>query len=438
MIKKLVCLGLILSSAVIFNLAYSEDKPSEPPKEKASETPPWMQVLDSCRAENVKNKILNVKKGSFISLEDMIKDLSKVQVVFVGESHMDISHHLIQEKVFKALYEKSKNMVLGLEMFQHPYQKQLNSYFKNEITEREMLKNTEYEERWGFPWEFYRPTVLFAKTNKLSVIALNVPEEITKKVAQSGLKGLSDEEKKQIPESIDTTNEAHKKYIRSIFGEGPHGEKMNMDNFYEAQCLWEDGMADSIAKYFKPVAVPQQPPRSDSGEGTEEKKPRNESDLPPQLGQMVVFVGGGHIIYKFGIPERMAKRTNMAYRTILPLAVEGLSDFKKELKTVNLPPADYIYFTERVDLMKKTPTIGLMIEPVGDDKEGVKISQVNPGSPGEKAGLQVGDIIIAIDGKKTGTTIALKMIMMEKKAGDEIELTIIRGGEEKKIKVKPE
>ncbi|MBI4833367.1 MAG: ChaN family lipoprotein [Planctomycetes bacterium] len=436
MIKKLAYLALFLSLAAILNLAYSEDKPAEPSKEKAPEAPPWMQVVHSCKAENVKNKILNIKKGGFISFDDMVKDISKVPVVFIGEMHMDVSHHLVQEKVFKALYDKSKDMVLGLEMFQHPYQKDLNAYLKNEITETDMLKNTEYEERWGYPWEFYRPTVLFAKANKLPVIALNVPAEITRKVAQKGLKGLSDEEKKQIPESIDTANEAHKKYINSIFGEGDHSKMMNMDNFYEAQCLWEDGMADAIAKYFK--SAQQQPPQSDSGDGTEDKKPRDNSDVLSQPGQMVVFVGGGHIIYKFGIPERMAKRTNMAFRTILLVSVEGLSDFKKGLKANNLPPADYVYFTEQIDMNKKTPTIGLMIEPAGDDKEGMKIAQVNPGSPGEKAGLEVGDIIIAIDGKKTSTAVELKMIMMEKKAGDEIELTVIRGGEEKKIKVKPE
>jgi serine protease Do len=69
-------------------------------------------------------------------------------------------------------------------------------------------------------------------------------------------------------------------------------------------------------------------------------------------------------------------------------------------------------------------------------KEGILISQVAPGSPAEKAGLKVGDIIVAIDGEKVREVRELQFRVMKTPPGTEITLTIIRGGKEQSIKAK--
>lgn len=69
-------------------------------------------------------------------------------------------------------------------------------------------------------------------------------------------------------------------------------------------------------------------------------------------------------------------------------------------------------------------------------KEGILISQVAPGSPAEKAGLKVGDIIVAIDGEKVREVRELQFRIMKTPPGTEVTLTIIRGGKEQTIKAK--
>jgi serine protease Do len=69
-------------------------------------------------------------------------------------------------------------------------------------------------------------------------------------------------------------------------------------------------------------------------------------------------------------------------------------------------------------------------------KEGILISQVAPGSPAEKAGLKVGDIIVAIDGEKVREVRELQFRVMKTPPGTEVTLTIIRGGKEQSIKAK--
>ena len=69
-------------------------------------------------------------------------------------------------------------------------------------------------------------------------------------------------------------------------------------------------------------------------------------------------------------------------------------------------------------------------------KEGILVSQVAPGSPAEKAGLKVGDIIVAIDGEKVREVRELQFRVMKTPPGTEITLTILRGGKEQTIKAK--
>jgi serine protease Do len=69
-------------------------------------------------------------------------------------------------------------------------------------------------------------------------------------------------------------------------------------------------------------------------------------------------------------------------------------------------------------------------------KEGILISQVAPGSPAEKAGLKVGDIIVAVDGEKVREVRDLQFKIMKTPPGTEVTLTIIRRGKEQTIKAK--
>ena len=69
-------------------------------------------------------------------------------------------------------------------------------------------------------------------------------------------------------------------------------------------------------------------------------------------------------------------------------------------------------------------------------KEGVVVLDVSDKSSAKNAGLQKGDIIIAIDNNPTKDTAYLRYELYQHQAGDTIEITIIRNKKERKIKVK--
>jgi len=66
---------------------------------------------------------------------------------------------------------------------------------------------------------------------------------------------------------------------------------------------------------------------------------------------------------------------------------------------------------------------------------GAVVTQVDPDSPGSKAGLEVGDVITAIDGKKVNDAGELQVTVSQKQPGTKIDLTILRNGKTENVPV---
>ncbi len=72
---------------------------------------------------------------------------------------------------------------------------------------------------------------------------------------------------------------------------------------------------------------------------------------------------------------------------------------------------------------------------IKDDQQGALISEVQPGSPSEKAGIQNGDLVVAVDGKKIEGPRELQLLIGSMSPGKKVELTVLRNGQEQKIPV---
>ncbi|HEY9878420.1 MAG TPA: ChaN family lipoprotein [Leptolyngbyaceae cyanobacterium] len=218
-----------------------------------------------------------------------LEALSSAQVVYLGETHDSPADHAAQLEIIQALVARNgqhrgRPIAIALEMFQRPFQPALDDYLAGNIDEQTLLTETEYEQRWGFPWEYYAPILRLAKDHQLPLLALNTPTEVTHKVARSGLGSLGPEDQRYIPplSEIHTDNAAYRSYIEAIFNEihGDLGSAMSFENFFAAQVLWDETMADAIATFL------QQNPDY----------------------QVIVLTGQGHVIYGYGICDRVARR----------------------------------------------------------------------------------------------------------------------------------
>jgi serine protease Do len=69
------------------------------------------------------------------------------------------------------------------------------------------------------------------------------------------------------------------------------------------------------------------------------------------------------------------------------------------------------------------------------DNNGAVITQVEPDSPGAKAGLKIGDVVTAVDGQPVMDASQLQIAIGAKKPGTKVELSVLRDGKESKIPV---
>jgi len=238
----------------------------------------------------MENTILETATGETILRRQLIDKLAGVRVIYVGESHTNVSHHAIQLEVIRELHQNTPDLSIGMEMFDDTYQPVLDRWTAGELDEDEFLRQTHWYANWRFPFDLYRDILQYAKENWIRVIALNLPFHIPAKIRVGGIASLGEQGSRHLPAFIDTTNTEHRDYLEKIYKLHAFRGRDNFEFFYEAQCAWEDAMAAKMAEYL----------------GT---------------GKMVVLAGNGHIIRKFGIPNRAFARTRAPFATIYLAAV---------------------------------------------------------------------------------------------------------------------
>ncbi|WP_231948397.1 ChaN family lipoprotein [Phormidesmis priestleyi] len=220
----------------------------------------------------------------------VLQRLAIADVVYLGETHDSADDHRAQLEIIQSLYRLRPDLAIAMEMFQRPYQSVLDRYLAGAISEAQLKELSQYQTRWGFEWEYYAPILRFAKENRLRVIAVNTPTEVTRKVSREGLESLTVADRRFIPpiSEIRAEPEAYRERMRLIYQEIHQGKSNSrqFDRFFLAQILWDETMADRVSQFLQ-------------------ANPKT---------QVVVLAGQGHIVYGDGIPSRVARRMQGAKR----------------------------------------------------------------------------------------------------------------------------
>jgi uncharacterized iron-regulated protein len=366
---------------------------------------PWASRISIVKAPVGPEEIFRFPEGDPITFAQLLNDLDTTRVIFVGESHDQIEHHQIQVRMIHDLVAKGKDVVIGMEMFEKSQQATLNRWSQGLLTEEEFLEESQWEKAWGMDHELYKGILDAAKTHHLKILGLNVPRNWVRTVAENGMRGLSSDDRELLPE-VDLANRQHRAYIATIFKGHEEGSAKAFENFYEAQCLWDEGMAQSLSEFLE--------------------SPQAERKT------VLVFAGSGHIVFGFGIPNRLYRRTPVRYQTVV------LKTWSKEMNGdlsfagASSPLANFLWITKPNPPEKKKPRIGVILK-TKEDGKGLVIDKVLPGSPAEKAGLLPGDQLIAVEGIEIREVKEIHHALSEKGWGNDITFTITREGMEKEV-----
>jgi uncharacterized iron-regulated protein len=250
--------------------------------------------------------LVDAATGKSLETEVFLAKLRAKTVVYVGERHDQPTDHGVQYAILRQLHRDEASLAIGMEMFQVPFQEPLTQWSAGLIDETVLRRETEYDKRWGFDFSMYRPILEFARNRGLEVVALNAPRELAYAVAKDGLDALPSEQASALPE-LDLDNQEHRALFDAEFDAGEHAAEAAVDQYYEAQVVWDETMGSRVAETL------------------------DRADGP---AKMIVFAGRVHVKRGLGIPDRAAKRGATPYAVVLPVTEKEL---KAELK---LPPEE--------------------------------------------------------------------------------------------------
>lgn len=245
------------------------------------------------RAEPLTLSAVMLPEGRALSEDALVAYLAEVQVVYVGERHDAEIDHAVQARLVTLLAPD----VLGMEMFQRPFQARLDAYGSGTLDEATMLAETEWEARWGRPFEMYRGVVDAGVNAGARLVALNAPREWTRTIGRTGIESLSPEIRAALPEM--PADEAHRAMVMEALSEhgGHGGEAMDpamLERFYVAQLVWDEVMGQTLSEVLE-------------GDDT-----------------AVVIAGRMHVQRGLGIPRTAMRRGVRSHRIVLPLTDEEI------------------------------------------------------------------------------------------------------------------
>lgn len=352
--------------------------------------------------KNIKNsvngirfKLYEERQGTMVRMPLTIKEIinqnEDIEVFHIGELHTNYAHHQNQLELIRQLRKLGRDVAIGMEMIQKPFQKVVDDYIAERISEGEMLDKTEYFKRWKYDYRLYRDIFRYAREHKTPIVALNLQQEITKKISKKGIDTLPAEDIKEIPESIDFVDGRYKNDLKKIFDLHAQAMGFEFENFYAAQTLWDETMADSAHKFLK--------------------------DNPEKT--IVIIAGNGHIKYRDSIPERLKRRNGKPYVSIVQGEAyeEGIADYI-------LNPTDIEY--------EKTPKMGVHLD---ENEKGLEVKKVTEKSFAKDAGIKEGDFIISFNGRKIERLVHLKTSLIESEMGRVYDFKVRRDGEEIPLKI---
>jgi uncharacterized iron-regulated protein len=249
--------------------------------------------------------VYDLRRSRPATLADIVPELLKSRVVVVGEQHADEGHHRAQLRVIQALHKAGAKVAVGLEMFRRNSQDALDRWVSGDLRRQEF--EAVFQENWGYSWTAYQPIFEYARAEKLPMLGLNVPREITRQVARGGFESLSDAQRGQLSDVTCQIDEEYMRYVREAYGAHAHGN-MNFRFFCEAQMLWDNAMATHSLEYLRshPDAV------------------------------VVILTGVGHA-RKGAVPRQIQLRSQIPVTVFLP-EVPGSID----PQTVNSADADFL------------------------------------------------------------------------------------------------
>lgn len=327
--------------------------------------------------------------------EQVIDDLARSWVIYLGEQHTDYTAHFLQLQILQALKARITPLVIGLEMFPRTSQQALDDFIQGKINEANFIRTSRYFEVWGYDYRLYRDIFLYARARGIPLIGLNLDKGITNRVFVDGsTDSLTVEQLAQIPPERDLDLEGYRQRLEAVYQGHTAARGAGFSGFFQAQTLWDEAMAEAVVQAL-------------------ERYPGH---------RMVVLAGNGHVSKDNGIPPRVARRVPGIVQRVVTSATG---------QDPQAPEVDYLLFPRPITLQPAAKLGVILTEDEENETPGrVRITGISAHGGAEEAGLKAGDRILALDDQPVTDVVGIRISLLDRKPGEEVRLRLQRDGKE--------
>jgi uncharacterized iron-regulated protein len=275
----------------------------------------------------VPERVYDTRRRTFTDFEAMLADLSRADVILVGEQHDDPNTHRLEAAVLQGLIRRRVSVTVSLEMFERDVQATLDAYLAGSIDEAAFLKASRPWPRYATD---YRALVEMARAHAWPVVASNVPRRLASEVAKGGAAALakaSTDEPALTARSVKCPLDGYYERFAASMNAHPapgaeqtseEEKRATTERYYLSQCFKDETMAESIVAAFDRQAG--------------------------RLGAIVHYNGAFHSDFGAGVAERVRRRLpgrRIAVISMLPvLDIDAIAPEGEDLLR-----AEYLVYT---------------------------------------------------------------------------------------------
>lgn len=226
-----------------------------------------LTAVVSAQATYVPERTFDTARREFTDFEMMLADVAKADVVFVGEQHDDPNTHRLELALLEGVSRRRDGLAVGFEMFERDVQDPFDHFQMGHLEEAEFLKDAR-------PWPNYKtdykPLVDYALAKRWPLFASNVPRAMASEVSKSGLDVLKAKSGDQMnwfakdrtcPVNDDyfkrfsAAMSEHPADAKAVSAEAAEKNRQSVERYYQAQCLKDETMGESIAQAYTAGAL---------------------------------------------------------------------------------------------------------------------------------------------------------------------------------------
>jgi hypothetical protein len=263
----------------------------------------------------------------------------------------------------------------------------------------------------------YRPVIEFAREKHLVVLAANAPRPLASQVAREGVASVAGNT--HVARETTAPEDDYWESFVEKMKEHPGTAPEKLKNYYAAQCLKDDTMAESITDYLRERQRDGQRPlcvlvcgreHSDHGRGTVMRIRSRMPDLDIRVlsAETVKDVASGIYASPRGVgdfvvvsPEVPREPISLAAIAAAPAepATPAPAPVPAPATAAAPAPSQPPASTPETNPPGTRPALGFRPEYEAGN-EGVTVGELRPNGPAEKAGMESGDVITMLNGVK--------------------------------------